>query len=321
MPSRRIQVVDGSIDNSEMERFKASLAYETIIKYIMLLDKQIQDNEAPGDTEQRLNLNRIASLQPKTQAEQLLHWIVEVIYSVPPEKEDQRYGNKAFITFLERIKNEGEERISKIFFSGRKGEETQILFSYLFACFGNSTRIDYGTGHELHFFCFLIILHILGKVEIESIFSILEGYFTIVRLLILKYRLEPAGSHGMWGIDDYQLLPFLFGSSQFCRRSDLSFDSLFSRKNQDMCYTKALRFVHVHKTHSSLKYTVEERMEACCSSEIDKGIFSNHSPTIYALRSASFLKINKGMIKMYDSVVLSKHVVIQHFISSKYLPT
>lgn len=112
--------------------------------------------------------------------------------------------------------------------------------AYLVESVGNSTRIDYGSGHEMSFVMFMYCLFKISFLTMEDQaaagiiiferFSTLSNkvwhqmfymilicslrYMSLVRKLQLTYRMEPAGSHGVWSLDDYQFVPFIWGSSQ-----------------------------------------------------------------------------------------------------------
>jgi len=89
---------------------------------------------------------------------------------------------------------------------------------YLVESVGNSTRIDYGSGHEMSFVIFLYCLFKINffsmECQSEVGLMVFERYLHLVRKLQLTYRMEPAGSHGVWSLDDYQFVPFIWGSSQ-----------------------------------------------------------------------------------------------------------
>lgn len=90
--------------------------------------------------------------------------------------------------------------------------------AYWVDSWGNRTRIDYGTGHEMFMASFLFCLRILGVLKKEDnkavVLKCFEQYLILVRRIQKVYSLEPAGSHGVWSLDDYQALPFYFGSCQ-----------------------------------------------------------------------------------------------------------
>lgn len=142
-----------------------------------------------------------------------------------------------------------------------------------------------------------------------------DSYLELVRKLIMTYTLEPAGSHGVWGLDDHSFLPYIFGSAQLGPAIDrrdyhkpvptegslpgspspsavVSQNQVADYKDKNM-YFSAIQFIY----------------------DVKRGPFWEHSPVLYDISGIKdgWGKINKGMLKMYAAEVLGKFPVVQHF--------
>lgn len=128
----------------------------------------------------------------------------------------------------------------------------------------------------------------------------------------MTYRLEPAGTHGVWGLDDHSFVPYMFGSAQLTRPindtdpmplegsvrgapkpGDITKPMVIEDERQTNMYFSAIGFIN----------------------DIKNGPFWEHSPMLFDISGVKdgWGKINKGMIKMYNAEVLSKFPVVQHF--------
>ena len=94
------------------------------------------------------------------------------------------------------------------------------LSPYFMTSFGSFLRMDYGSGHETSFAIFLLCLSLLRffaseqDEERQVVLVLFVRYLRLCWRLQDVYNLEPAGSHGVWGLDDYSFLGYVFGSGQ-----------------------------------------------------------------------------------------------------------
>ena len=112
-----------------------------------------------------------------------------------------------------------------VFSPGRRATAAAELAGLFLASFGNPGRLDYGTGHEMSFAALLAALCALGVYTEDDLgclgARVFSEYLVVVRRVQRTYWLEPAGSKGAWGLDDYQFLPFLWGAAQLARCPEL----------------------------------------------------------------------------------------------------
>jgi serine/threonine-protein phosphatase 2A activator len=187
-----------------------------------------------------------------------------------------------------------------------RGASTELT-PYLLDAFGNASRIDYGTGHETAFVCWLACLAKLGLFSPEDGAALVTRVFAasvhLTRRLQTTYWLEPAGSHGVWGLDDYCFLPFLWGAAQLEAHAELRptavhDDSLLAVHADESLYLAAVRFVR----------------------SVKKGPLRETSPIVCdAAALPSWARVGAGLLRMYQAEVLDKLPIAQHFLFGSLL--
>ena len=140
----------------------------------------------------------------------------------------------------------------------RRDEVCLECTAYFQACFGHPVRLDYGTGHESSFLIMIFSLFKAGcfeptnPVKLRAVtLAVFGKYIKVCRGLQMEYMLEPAGSHGVWGLDDYHALPFYFGACQLTNNpqgfepNSIHDDSTLEQYHNEYMYFGCIRYIKV----------------------------------------------------------------------------
>ncbi|XP_074582995.1 uncharacterized protein LOC141839199 [Curcuma longa] len=289
-PSKRISYPD------DIRRFHSSTSGRHFLGFIASLSHSVRGRKLSDPVPSPLSatLSGILSL-----LQTLARWIDEI----PPLPHSSRYGNPAYRTWHARLTDEGHGLVLALLpESDEFRPSADELFPYFLDSFGNAYRIDYGTGHETNFAAFLYCLARLELIKEEEypalVLRVFSTYLDLMRRLQITYSLEPAGSHGVWGLDDYHFLPFIFGSAQLIDHKYMKPKSIH---NQDILDNFSNEYMYL----SCVAFV----------KKVKKGVFAEHSPMLDDISGVpTWSKVNSGMLKMYKAEVLEKVPIMQHFL-------
>ncbi|KAF2880365.1 hypothetical protein ILUMI_25812 [Ignelater luminosus] len=293
VPTKGVKVPD------DMRLWEKSEAYFEYLGFILALNDAVKGKP---------NSLGNAPLSPVVENMMvLLCRLDKMIDDVPPIQQPQRFGNQAFRTWYQKLNERAFDLIQSVLPEKLHRAIPEIMH-YLLEAFGNPTRIDYGTGHELSFVMFLCCLFKIGAlVESDKAAvpcKIFARYLEVARKLQQTYRMEPAGSHGVWSLDDYQFVPFIWGSSQLVAHPRIEPVSFLQEDIVEM-------YAHDYLFLACIKYI----------NKVKTGPFAEHSNQLWGISGvANWSKINGGLIKMYKAEVLGKFPVVQHILFGSLLP-
>lgn len=311
-------------DAQDLGNFKKSIAYERLHTIINLLVEKVKGADVPksyldpsivtrGDDRYRVKDNDLPpEIKPSSGFSHLVNSVLEILQALnvaiddtPPLEGPRRFGNLARRDWQEKVEKMSRELLKKL--TDDEGLITELDF-YLVSSFGSSVRLDYGSGHELSFMAFvggLLQANIIDVKEIPAgeLLAIFASYYDLARRLILVYSLEPAGSHGVWGLDDHFHFIYILGAAQF---------------NGESSHRAMIPSVALVLTNFTIEDYKEVNLYVNAIAFIFKiklGPFHEHSPIIFDIHKTVTLwpKVLSGLLKMYEVEVFNKFPVVQHF--------
>lgn len=296
----------------DLELFTQSQLCQQLVSFASELAESIKSK--PQSPEREKNASELVKALFEMLGE-LERWIDDF----PPLAQPMRFGNKAFRSWHERLVQRGGDLLKEVLqraaapavASGAATSSACVpeafaaeLQYYLQGSFGDERRIDYGTGHEAAFFALIFALAkrgVLAKTDAADIVLVVfSAYMRVMRRLQQTYLLEPAGSHGVWGLDDYHALPFLFGAAQLIGMDEeVPTGEVYKER---IVRDYADRFLYVDAIRTIL---LAKRGAP----------FHETSPMLFDITAVpTWQKTHNGLVKMYKVEVLGKLPVIQHFL-------